>query len=194
MENFIIIKKKYTIKIPDNTVILYCDKKKIVRFVSLFKKRSLKLKTKLLILKLENMITVTSIPFSNISNNKKKNLKSIQGTTVALIKQILVELSSAVNKKLTLVGVGYKVFNVENHKNRLIMFKLGFSHALYFRIPNKLNVFCLKTNKLFIYGNFYQEVNQISSIIKSYKYPDPYKGKGILYENEKFELKEGKKI
>lgn len=188
------IKKKYIIRIPYNIVILYCSKKRFIKFISPSRERSLKLKTQLFISKIENLITVTSTPFSKIANNKKKNIKSIQGTTTALIKQILIELSITTYRKLKLIGVGYKVFNVENHPNRLLMFKLGFSHVLYFKIPNQLNFFCLKFNKLFVYGNFYQEVNQISSIIKYYKYPDPYKGKGILYENEKITLKEGKKV
>jgi large subunit ribosomal protein L6 len=74
------------------------------------------------------------------------------------------------------------------------MFKLGYSHSLYFKIPEQLIIFCLKFTKLFIYGNSYQNVTQIASLIRSYKKPEPYKGKGILYETEKILLKEGKKI
>jgi large subunit ribosomal protein L6 len=188
------VEKKYIIKIPGNVILFYCANKKIIKFIGPFRERSLQLKTKLFISEIKNFIAVTQVPFSQISNNQKKKIKSIQGTTAALIKQLLIELSTTAYQKLKFVGVGYKVFNVENHGDKLLMFKLGFSHVLYFKIPNNLNFFCLKSTKLFIYGNFYQEVNQISALIKSYKYPDPYKGKGILYENEKITLKEGKKI
>jgi ribosomal protein L6P/L9E len=188
------IEKKYQIKIPVNIILLYCVKKKLIKFIGPFRERSLKLKTKLFISEIKNLITVTPVPFSKIPNNQKKKIKSIQGTTAALIKQLLIELSTTAYRKLKFVGVGYKVFNVENCGGKLLMFKLGFSHVLYFKTPNNLNFFCLKSTKLFIYGNLYQEVNQISAVIKSYKYPDPYKGKGILYENEKITLKEGKKI
>jgi large subunit ribosomal protein L6 len=57
-----------------------------------------------------------------------------------------------------------------------------------------LKIFCLKSNKLFILGNSYLFVTQIAALIKSYKTPEPYKGKGILYATEKISLKEGKKI
>jgi large subunit ribosomal protein L6 len=71
---------------------------------------------------------------------------------------------------------------------------LGYSHQIYFKISHTLNVFCLKATSIFISGNSYQEVSQISALIRSYKYPEPYKGKGILYENEKIVIKEGKKV
>ena len=75
----------------------------------------------------------------------------------------------------------------------LLYFKLGYSHAIYFKVPKGLKVFCLKSNKLFIIGNSYLFVTQIAALIRSYKAPEPYKGKGILYASEKVVLKEGKK-
>lgn len=76
----------------------------------------------------------------------------------------------------------------------LLHFKLGYSHFIYFKIPKNLKIFCLKANKLFILGNSYLFVTQIAALIRSYKVPEPYKGKGILYTTEKIALKEGKKI
>ena len=76
----------------------------------------------------------------------------------------------------------------------MLEFKLGYSHNIYFKIPKNLTVFCLKSDKIFISGNFYEYISQIASQIRSYKTPEPYKGKGILYENEKIFLKEGKKV
>lgn len=55
-------------------------------------------------------------------------------------------------------------------------------------------MFCLKLTKLFVYGDSYQKITKTTALIQSYKQPDPYKGKGILYENEKIILKEGKKF
>ena len=77
---------------------------------------------------------------------------------------------------------------------KLLNFKLGYSHQIFFKIPRNLNVFCLKSTKLFVSGLSNSYVNQIAALIRSYKTPEPYKGKGILYENEKIILKEGKKI
>lgn len=186
--------KKYTVKIPKNVILCYCNKKKILTLIGLNKERSLKLSYGLILSKVGNFILIDTISFSKISSNNKKKLRATQKTTLAVIKQLLIELFITLYQKLKFIGVGYRVFNVDNYENKLLMFKLGFSHLIYFKIPPKLNFFCIKSNNLFIYGNFYQEVKKISALIKSYKYPDPYKGKGIIYDNEKIALKEGKKV
>lgn len=188
------IQAKYTIRIPYNITVFYCDQKKIITFYGPLKKKSLKLKLKISIQKIERVIKVSSIPFSKISNNKKKKIKALQGATVALIKQLLIETSSILYQRLKFIGVGYRASNIDNYQNKLLLFKLGFSHPIYFKIPDKLKIFCLKFTKLFIYGSSYQNVTQTAALIRSKKFPEPYKGKGILYENEKIILKEGKKI
>lgn len=188
------IQEKFIIKIPNNISVLYCNKKKIISIIGPLKKKSLKLKVKILISNKKRIIKVSSLTLSEISNNKKKKMKSIQGTTTALLKQLILETSITLYKKLKLVGIGYKAFNHENFKDELLTFKLGYSHLIFFKIPAKLKIFCLKSTKLFVYGNSYQEITQTASIIRSYKKPEPYKGKGILYETEKILLKEGKKI
>lgn len=129
-----------------------------------------------------------------MSNNKKKILKSIQGTTIALIKQIILEISVVLCRKLKFIGVGYKAFPIEVYNNQLLHLRLGYSHQIYYKIPKNLTIFCIKSTNLFIFGNSYQFVHQIAAIIRSYKVPEPYKGKGILYDNEKIAIKEGKKV
>ena len=156
--------------------------------------RSLVLKLKINVVNSARAIEITSNSFYSMSNYEKKKIKSVQGTTIAVIKHLLLEIVSVVYLRLKLVGVGYKASKLESSGGNLLMFKLGYSHLLYFKIPNKLGVFSLKFTKLFIYGNSYQDVSQIASIIRSYKAPEPYKGKGILYESEKISLKEGKKV
>jgi large subunit ribosomal protein L6 len=185
---------KYTVKIPKNTVILYCNTKNIITVIGPLDKKALKLKVKLEILKIEGIINVTSIPVSNMSNNTRKKIKAIQGTTIALIKQLFIETLTIFYKKLKFVGVGYRAFEVDRFKDELLLFKLGYSHPIYFKIPSNLDIFCLKLTKLFIYSNSYQNITQLAATIQSYKLPEPYKGKGILYENEKIKLKEGKKV
>ena len=132
--------------------------------------------------------------FEQISNNSDKKIKALQGTTVALIKKCLVESSYIIYEKLKLVGVGYRVFPLSTLNSKILIFKLGYTHPIYFKIPENLQILSLKFTKLFIYGTSYKEISQISSIIRSYKKPEPYKGKGILYYNEKIILKEGKKV
>jgi large subunit ribosomal protein L6 len=186
--------KKNLIKIPKNTKILYDNEKNIIVLIGPLKTRAMKLQFKINIINKLNLIEVTSYPIIITSTSHTKKLKSIKGTTLALIKQLLVETSYIVYKKLKFVGVGYRSFDVEAFENKLLMFKLGYSHSLYFKVPEKIKIFCLKFTKLFIFGHSYQNVTQVASLIRSYKKPEPYKGKGILYESEKVILKEGKKI
>jgi large subunit ribosomal protein L6 len=186
--------KKYSIKIPSNTTVIYCEKKKIITLIGPLKQKSLKLKVKIAIMEIERVLKVSALPFSEISNNERKKIKAVQGTTLALIKQLLIETSAVLYQKLQFVGVGYRAFQVDNFENKLLLFKLGYSHPLYFKVSDKLQIFCLKLTKLFIFGHSYQSVNQTSALIRSYKKPEPYKGKGILYVNEKIKLKEGKKV
>jgi len=56
-----------------------------------------------------------------------------------------------------------------------------------------MKIICPKTTKLFIFGYNQQKINKLAALIKSYKVPEPYKGKGIFYDNEKIILKKGKK-
>ena len=185
---------KNIIKIPKDITVIYFPKKKIVTFIGPLTKKTLQLNVKLKLLNETNTLEVTQNFFLQLANYKKKQVKAIQRTTVALIKQMLIETSIVVYEKLRFVGVGYRTFNVKQFEDQLLMFKLGYSHPLYYKIPNDLKIFCLRFTKLFIYGNSYQNVTQTASIIRLYKKPEPYKGKGIIYENEKITLKEGKKV
>jgi len=167
------IPEKYNIRIPNDINVIYSSKKKIIVIIGPLTKKALKLQTQLLIIKSKNIIKIIPQSFFEISNNKQKKIKALQATTVALIKQLIIETSAILYQKLKFVGVGYRAFNVENFKEKLLLFKLGYSHFLYFKISNKLNIYCLKTTKLFIYGNSYQNLTQIASLIRSYKKPEP---------------------
>ena len=186
--------EKYIIKIPNDINVIYSNKKKIILLTGVLSKKTLKLNIQLVLIKSTNSIKVTPFPFFEIANSKKKKIKALQGTTFALIKQLIVETSTILYRKLKIIGVGYRTFEVDNFKNKLVLFKLGYSHFLYFKISSEVKIFCLKMTKLFVCGNSYQNITQTASLIRSYKVPEPYKGKGILYETEKIKLKEGKKI
>jgi len=188
------LSKKHIVKIPKHISVFYSEKNRIITIVGPLRKKSLKLKTRIVVSSKKKFIGVTSQPFQNMSLNEKKQLKVLQGTTVALLKQIFLEVSVLLCKKLKFVGVGYRAFLVKLANNTLLQFKLGYSHDIYFKIPSNIKVFCLKSDKLFLSGSFYEYVSQIASLIRSYKRPEPYKGKGILYENETILLKEGKKV
>ena len=187
------LSKKYYIKIPKNIKIIYFEKKNIIIFKGPLKTKTLKICFKLYIQKNQNFIYVTKITnFENIT--KKKMLSSARGTVVSKIKQTILETSVILTKKLKLIGVGYKVFPISVLKNELLEFKLGFSHFIYYKIPTDLKITSYKSTSVYISGHSYDLINQVAANIKKYKKPEPYKGKGILYDNEKVILKQGKKI
>lgn len=185
--------KKNTVKIPSNISLIYCNKKKLIVFLGPEnKKKILKLKLKIIIFK--NLIRVTLLPFLKGSNTEKKSLKSMRGTTLSLIKQMIIEVSTTMYQKLKLVGIGYRIINIETFGNKLIQIKTGFSHPVFYGITKTIKCFCKKQTQLFILTNSYQHSTQIAAFIRDIKKPDPYKGKGILYANETVKIKKGKKI
>jgi large subunit ribosomal protein L6 len=188
------ITKRHIVKVPIDISMYYCTIHNTIIFTNSFIRKTLKLKTQLIINKDEKILKVTREPLYSISNNEKKKLKAIQTTQVALLKQMLLEISLLCCKKLKLIGVGFRVSSLKVLDFDLLYFKLGYSHAIYFKVPKTLNVFCLKNNKLFLIGNSSIFLTQVAALIRSYKIPEPYKGKGILYMSEKIILKEGKKI
>ena len=189
MKNF---KKKYSVKIPNSIQVVYCDQKNIITFVGPLSTKSLKLPVKLFLL--SDLSTIIVSRLSSKGNLSVESVKKLQGTTLAKIKQVLIEITYVLHQKLNLVGVGYRAFLHEKLSNQ-IYFKLGYSHFIYFRIPMNVDVYCLKLTKLFIFGKCsYDNLTQLSAQIRSCKVPEPYKGKGILYDQEQVILKKGKKV
>lgn len=190
------IQKKFFVKIPENVLIVYSKKKFFITFI-LFKKqkKSLELKTKIFYDPIQNILKISALPFSKISSNDKKKLKTWQGTAVATIKYLITELSvSFFCQKVRFIGVGYRAFSLLINQKQLLRLRLGYSHQIYFRFLHEITFFCFKFTKLFIIGNSYQQVTQFTAVLRSCKPPEPYKGKGILYEKEKIALKIGKKV
>lgn len=105
--------------------------------------------------------------------------------------KLFLGLLKGYSRKLQLIGVGYKVF-IENN---FLIFRLGFSHPIYYKIPKniKVQIQKLKPSNFVIFGNDSQQVNQVAAEIRSLKKPEIYKGKGIRYVGENIKLKEGKK-
>ena len=146
------LKKKHSIKIPKNIQVVYCDKKNIITFIGPLSTKSLKLKVKLFLLPSSSLIIVSQVPVVDKASVRLKDVKKIQGTTIATIKQILIEIIYTLHHKLNLVGVGYRVFSYEKLPNQIYL-KLGYSHLIYFRLPASINYFCQKFTKLFLFGN-----------------------------------------
>jgi large subunit ribosomal protein L6 len=188
------VKKKQIIKIPHNLNIFYSKKKNLLIVKGITQQKSFKLHKLLTVSSIEQHLEITGDNSKKLSNSDKKKIRLIQKTTISLIKQLLIEANAPMYQKLKFVGVGYRASLVENFENHLLLLRLGYSHPIYFKIPLKTQVFSLKFTKLFLYGYSYQKLTSTAAKIRLNKMPEPYKGKGILHENEQIILKEGKKI
>jgi large subunit ribosomal protein L6 len=186
--------KKYNIKIPKDITAIYCKKKRTLTFLGPIETKSKKLKTQIFINHDKKSISVSPILFSHSSNTEKKKTRMIQNTTVSQIKYMLIESSILLYKKLKINGVGYRTNFTEHFNQKLLTFKLGYSHFIYLQTLNNLTINCLTKTKLCISGSSHETVSHLSAIIRNNKIPEQYKGKGVLYENEVVEIKEGKKV
>ena len=127
--------------------------------------------------------TITLTP----SNNSKFS-RSLWGTYGSHLLNMIKGVNELFEKKLIVKGVGYKS-DVVGDK---IILSLGFSHKIELNIPKGLDVDA-KKDTITILGIDKEKVGQFASQIRSYRKPEPYKGKGIRYEDEKIRRKEGKK-
>lgn len=186
--------KKYNVKIPTNVSAIYHKKKNLLTISGPLKAKSIKLKLRIFIDKTKKIISISPTPIAQISNTERKKIKTLRTTTLAQIKHLLIESSTLSYQKLKINGVGYRAFFGENFDQKLLTLKLGYSHLIYIRTVNNLAINCFTKTNLCVFGNSYNNVSQLSALIRSTKTPEPYKGKGILYENENIILKEGKKV
>jgi large subunit ribosomal protein L6 len=114
--------------------------------------------------------------------------KSFYGLYRSLIKNNVQGVLEGYEVKLTLIGVGYRA-NVQGVKLDL---QLGFSHPTWVEIPKTIKVAVDKGTTIIINGPDKKEVGQFAAAVRAKKPPEPYKGKGIRYENEFVRKKEGK--
>ena len=111
------------------------------------------------------------------------------GTVRSRIFNLIEGVSNGYTKELELVGVGYKAAP----KGKTLELNLGFSHPINFQIPDDLKIEVPKPTAIKISGIDKQRVGQIAANIRSFRKPEPYKGKGVKYKDEYVRRKEGKK-
>ncbi|MEO0275256.1 MAG: 50S ribosomal protein L6 [candidate division WOR-3 bacterium] len=116
-----------------------------------------------------------------------KFLKALHGTTRQIIKNMIIGVTEGYRKVLVVEGMGYKV-NMEGNK---LVLNVGYSHPVYYAPPQDIKL-TVQGNKIIVEGIDKQKVGQVAAEIRRIKEPDPYKGKGIRYEDEKLRLKPGK--
>ena len=118
-----------------------------------------------------------------------KDTKRLWGTNRSLLNNAIIGTSTGYTKTLELIGVGFRAAL----KGKQLNLQLGFSHDINFDIPDSVKISVEKQTIIKINGNNKQEVGMITSKIKSFKKPEPYKGKGIRVQGQYVLRKEGKK-
>ncbi|KAF0192915.1 MAG: rplF [Gammaproteobacteria bacterium] len=121
--------------------------------------------------------------------NKENAAVALAGTTCALIKNMMRGVTTGFEKKLTLIGVGYRA----QAQGKKLNLTLGFSHPVSFEIPNGITIDTPSQTEIIVKGIDKQQVGQVAATIRGYRPPEPYKGKGVRYADEKIILKEAKK-
>jgi large subunit ribosomal protein L6 len=116
--------------------------------------------------------------------------KAMHGLSRALVNNMVKGVSDGFVKKLEIQGVGFKAA-VQGKNVNLV---LGYSHPLNYPIPDQIKVTVEENTKLTIEGPDKQMVGRVAAEIRSYYPPEPYKGKGVRYDDEKVVRKEGKTV
>lgn len=120
---------------------------------------------------------------------KNDNFKKFHGTANANIRNMIIGVSEGFEKKLEAVGVGYR-FALKG--NELVL-NMGYSHTVNIEIPDGIKLESPSNTELFIRGINKQLVGQFAAEVRKVRQPEPYKGKGIRYSDERIIRKEGKK-
>ena len=121
--------------------------------------------------------------------DESREANAMSGTLRQLVNNMVIGVTKGFEKKLTLVGVGYKAAAQGNKLNLAV----GYSHPVNFDMPAGIKVETPTPTEILIKGADRQRVGQVSAEIRAVRPPEPYKGKGIRYADEKITIKETKK-
>lgn len=123
------------------------------------------------------------------ARNGDQQNKAMAGTTRALVNNMVVGVSQGFERKLQLVGVGYKA----QAKGQVYSLALGFSHPIDYQLPQGITAETPSQTDILIKGIDKQLVGQVAAEIRDFRRPEPYKGKGVRYADEVVHRKEAKK-
>ncbi len=124
-----------------------------------------------------------------IAANDSKHSQAMSGTVRALVANMVRGVSEGFERKLTLVGVGYKAAAQGNTLN----LELGYSHPVNHKMPVGVTVATPTPTEIILKGADKQVVGQTAAQVRAYRSPEPYKGKGVRYTDEVVAIKETKK-
>ncbi|HZD52918.1 MAG TPA: 50S ribosomal protein L6 [Woeseiaceae bacterium] len=128
----------------------------------------------------------------NLSVERRSNSRfaiAVAGTTRALLANMVRGVTEGFEKKLELVGVGYRA----QSQGKKLNLTLGFSHPVVFDVPDGIAIETPSQTEVVIRGADKQQVGQVAARIRALRPPEPYKGKGVRYTDERVVIKEAKK-
>jgi len=123
------------------------------------------------------------------ARSRSRFATAMSGTTRALIANMVHGVSTGFEKKLELVGVGYRA----QAQGKKLNLTLGFSHPVVYEMPEGITVETPSQTEIIVRGADKQAVGQVAAEIRGFRPPEPYKGKGVRYADERVVMKEAKK-
>lgn len=118
----------------------------------------------------------------------EKNHKALHGLTRTLISNMVTGVSTGFSKRLLITGVGYKA----ELKGKKLLLTLGYSHPILMSVPDSIKISCPSPTEIVVEGSDKELVGAVTAKIRSFRKPEPYKGKGIRYSDEYVRRKAGK--
>lgn len=134
-------------------------------------------------------VTISDNVVSVLSDKTQREKDALAGTARANIANMVVGVSAGYEKRLTMIGVGYRA----QAKGDVLSLSLGYSHPVDFVVPSGITVETPTQTEILVKGCDKQRVGQVAADIRSFRPPEPYKGKGVRYSDEKIVRKEAKK-
>ncbi len=121
--------------------------------------------------------------------NEERKAMAMTGTTRALLRNMLTGVADGFEKKLQLIGVGYRA----QAQGKTLNLSLGFSHPIDYKVPEGIAIETPSQTEVVVKGIDKQKVGQVAAEIRAFRPPEPYKGKGVRYADEHVVRKEAKK-
>lgn len=132
----------------------------------------------------QNDNVLTFAPRENVANADAQ-----AGTARSLVNNMVVGVTEGFERKLQLVGVGYRA----QVKGNALALSLGFSHPVEYALPEGVSAECPTATEIVLKSADKQQIGQVAANIRAYRKPEPYKGKGVRYFGEQVRSKEAKK-
>ena len=134
-------------------------------------------------------VSVTDGLIKVLPQNKTRQARMMWGMSRTLVSNMVAGVTTGFKTDLEINGVGYRAAV----QGRVLNLQLGYSHDITYQIPEGINIVCEKPTAISVTGIDRQKVGQVASEIRSWRPPEPYKGKGVKYAKETIFRKEGKK-